>query len=94
MIVENITDILKERNGRYGTFKSNAQLSQTLKELIKYDNANEWLSLEFEHREAIEMILHKISRIVCGDANYKDSWVDIQGYAKLGEDACITKTKR
>ena len=31
------------------------------------------------------MILHKISRIVNGDPNYKDSWTDIIGYAKLVE---------
>jgi hypothetical protein len=29
------------------------------------------------------MIAHKISRIVNGDANYMDSWVDIVGYAQL-----------
>jgi len=32
------------------------------------------------------MICHKISRIVNGDPNYKDSWHDIIGYAKLIED--------
>jgi hypothetical protein len=29
------------------------------------------------------MIAHKISRIVNGDANYMDSWIDIVGYAQL-----------
>ena len=32
------------------------------------------------------MILSKISRLVTGDPAHKDSWHDIQGYAKLAED--------
>jgi hypothetical protein len=37
-------------------------------------------------REALEMIAHKIARIINGDPNYADSWVDIAGYAKLVAD--------
>ena len=29
------------------------------------------------------MIAHKIGRILNGDPNYADSWVDIAGYAQL-----------
>ena len=29
------------------------------------------------------MILHKIGRILAGDPNHKDHWVDIAGYANL-----------
>jgi hypothetical protein len=29
------------------------------------------------------MIAHKLGRIVNGDPNYVDSWVDIAGYATL-----------
>lgn len=32
-------------------------------------------------REALEMIAHKIGRILAGDPAYDDSWVDIAGYA-------------
>ena len=38
-------------------------------------------------REGLEMIAHKISRILNGDPNYDDSWVDIAGYAQLVVDA-------
>lgn len=37
-------------------------------------------------REAIEMICHKLARIVNGDPYYADSWTDIAGYAKLVAD--------
>jgi hypothetical protein len=33
------------------------------------------------------MIANKLARIVNGDANYRDSWVDIIGYAQLVLDA-------
>jgi hypothetical protein len=33
--------------------------------------------------EALDMICSKISRIVNGDPDYDDSWVDIAGYAQL-----------
>jgi hypothetical protein len=34
----------------------------------------------------MDMIMHKIGRIVNGDPDYADSWVDIAGYAKLVAD--------
>jgi hypothetical protein len=40
-----------------------------------------WESLDADMKEALEMNAHKISRILCGDPNYDDSWVDIAGYA-------------
>lgn len=36
--------------------------------------------------EALEMIAHKMGRIVNGDPFYHDSWHDIVGYAKLVAD--------
>ena len=42
--------------------------------------------LDPDQREALEMIAHKIARIVNGDPNYADSWVDIAGYATLVAD--------
>lgn len=50
--------------------------------------AHKWDQLSPAHKEALEMIAHKIGRILNGDPNYDDSWHDIAGYAKLGEDAC------
>jgi hypothetical protein len=32
------------------------------------------------------MVAHKIARIINGDPNYSDSWVDVAGYAKLVAD--------
>ena len=45
------------------------------------------------HREALEMIVHKIARIVNGDPNYIDNWIDICGYSKLVIDEIISYDK-
>ena len=42
-----------------------------------------WKQMQAFQREALEMIQHKIARIINGDPNYADSWVDIAGYAQL-----------
>jgi len=36
-----------------------------------------------DQREALDMICHKIARIVNGNPDYADSWTDIAGYATL-----------
>ena len=76
-----INNILDERGNRYGDFSSNATTTQLIKQAINLgDTANK---LAFYQRESLEMIAHNISRIVNGDANYMDSWIDIVGYAQL-----------
>jgi len=57
---------------------------QGMKKLAK--TGSSWDKMSSYQKEAVEMILHKIGRIVCGDPDYIDSWHDIAGYAKLVED--------
>lgn len=45
--------------------------------------APKFSSLDDDQHEAIEMILHKLARILNGDPSYADSWIDIAGYATL-----------
>jgi hypothetical protein len=77
-----ITEILDERGKRYGKFKDHAEISQRLKYVVR-DRKD---SLSDDQREALEMICHKIARIINGDPNYADSWIDIAGYAQLVAD--------
>jgi hypothetical protein len=77
-----ITEILDERGKRYGKFKDHAEISQRLKYVVR-DRRD---VLSDDQREALEMICHKIARILNGDPNYADSWVDIAGYAQLVAD--------
>ena len=76
-----IHDILNERGGRYGEFKTHAEITQKIKEAL-FGGAS-FAYLEYDQKEALEMIAHKLGRIVNGDPNYLDSWVDIVGYTQL-----------
>jgi hypothetical protein len=42
-----------------------------------------WEKLSLDKKEALEMIQHKVGRILNGDPEYHDSWYDIEGYARL-----------
>jgi hypothetical protein len=94
-----IADILKDRGSKYGDFREQASISQELKmilwgavaqrssrgtiDILKGERTG---ALDPYQLEALEMIFHKIARILNGDPNYKDSWVDIVGYAQLVVD--------
>lgn len=76
-----LATVLSERGSRYGTLMSNATISQNLKEILH--NSTNWEAMPPDMKEALHMIVHKISRIVEGDFNYDDSWIDISGYSTL-----------
>jgi len=79
-----IASTLAERGTRYGSFEGHARITQALK-LAMIESPN-WLELADDQMEALQMIAHKIGRILNGDPDYDDSWVDIAGYAKLVAD--------
>lgn len=82
-----MTDIaatLEQRGSRYGSFDGHARITQNLKRAMA-DSPN-WNGLADDQRETLEMVAHKIGRILNGDPDYDDSWVDIAGYAKLVAD--------
>lgn len=81
-----IEQTLKERGERYGKFDSHARITQNIKSAMYVGG---WHDLNSSQKEALEMIAHKIGRIINGDPNYEDSWHDIAGYAKLVEDQLI-----
>lgn len=82
----NIDTTLAERGARYGTFAGHAEISQRLKGMIQHFAAVRACDLAPDQSEALNMIAHKIARILNGDPDYVDSWVDIAGYAKLVAD--------
>lgn len=76
-----IEETLQERGNNYGTFAENTVTMQALKEIMR--TAPNWKKLTAAQREALEMIQHKVGRILHGNPNHKDSWIDIEGYARL-----------
>jgi len=79
-----IDALLAERGKRYGSFAGHAAITQDLKLVMQA--TDRWADLADDQREALEMIAHKIGRILNGDPDYDDSWVDIAGYARLVAD--------
>ncbi len=78
---DEIGAILAERGNTHGDFVVQAWVAQELKACV--ENGPNWILMTADKREAIHMILHKVSRVVCGNPDFKDTWDDIQGYARL-----------
>lgn len=81
-----IIQTLTERGNRYGPFKGHAEITQDLKDVIDLHLNLRLKTLSPSQHEALDMICHKIGRIVNGDPDYDDSWIDIAGYAQLVAD--------
>lgn len=84
--MSSISQTLEERGRNYGEFSDVSETIQSLKEIVR--NNERWRRLDPHMKEAIEMILHKIGRIVNGNPRHLDSWHDIAGYAQLAEARC------
>ncbi|MEY2643702.1 MAG: hypothetical protein RLZZ611_351 [Cyanobacteriota bacterium] len=93
-MTDDITATLQERGQRYGKFTGHARITQELKLLIAEHTPGQrrlpdgsWIPhLAPDQQEALDMICHKIGRILSGDPDYADSWHDIAGYAQLVAD--------
>lgn len=82
------TDLLvASRTTTHGAFDDHARCTQGLKATIdiecgkRHDRGQP--PLTDTQRESVDMILHKIGRIVAGDAGFQDHWDDIAGYARI-----------
>lgn len=73
--------LIAERGTRYGKFKDGAEIMRDLKDIMH--EVDGWNNLSPSQKEALDMIQHKIGRILNGDPNYDDNWKDIAGYATL-----------
>lgn len=78
-----IQDTLTQREQTHGSFETHAELSQALKRTMHC--SENWRSLSDEQRESLEMIQHKITRILNGNPDHADHWHDVAGYATLCE---------
>jgi hypothetical protein len=81
--MNDIQATLDERGSRYGDFMGHAEITCELKGIIAQYAITREKKLEPDQLEALDMICHKIGRILNGDPDYADSWHDIAGYAQL-----------
>jgi len=76
-----ISELITERGNKYGAFKDGAEIMRDLKNAMH--STDGWEKLSPSQQEALDMIQHKIGRVLNGDPNYDDNWKDIAGYATL-----------
>jgi hypothetical protein len=81
-----VDETLDNRAQDYGKFKDGAELMQGIKRLLADHAAKHNKTFADDQWEALEMIVHKMARIVNGNPDKVDSWVDIAGYATLVAD--------
>lgn len=89
-----VASTLAERGTRYGSFDAHAEITQRLKYCAKAHCVAHQTQLTNDQAEALDMIFHKVGRIVNGDPNYADSWHDIAGYAQLVADRLNAETTK
>lgn len=76
-----INEILAEREKTHGSFDTHSILSQAFKEIMQ--NSLQWKNLPPYQKEALDMVSHKIARILNGEAYFLDHWQDLVGYLQL-----------
>lgn len=69
------------RHDTHGTFVSAARISRNIKRAF-YSSRN-WHNIPDDMAEALDMVANKIGRILDGDFNHVDHWVDLSGYPTL-----------
>lgn len=87
-----VSETLQSRNNTHGHYPWVAKTIQDLKSVARaaedravQENPDK-TRMDPAQREALEMILHKIGRILNGDPNTADHWHDIAGYATLNSN--------
>lgn len=76
-------NLVAERGKTHGNWDAHATCTQDLKDTLSDHVKRRSRPLTAMQLEALDMILHKIGRIVAGDPNFKDHWDDIAGYARI-----------
>ena len=72
-------ELLDEREKTHGPYAKRSETSQSLKLIAQ--SSTRWFDMTDSERESVDMILHKLSRILEGDPHFPDHWEDIAGYA-------------
>jgi hypothetical protein len=85
--------LLADREKTHGDYSNHVEATWYLKEgmrnfVRKGEPTAAFDNLTYIQRESLDMIAHKIGRILAGDPNFRDHWDDIAGYAKLAADRC------
>jgi hypothetical protein len=78
-----INALLAERGRTHGDYRTHALITQDLKRTITHHVGDLDRRLDDDMAETLDMIAHKIGRIIAGNPKEPDHWRDIAGYAQL-----------
>ena len=78
-----INVLLAERERTHGDYVTHALVTQDLKRVITHHVADLDRRLDDDMAETLDMIAHKIGRIIAGNAAEPEHWRGIAGYAPL-----------
>ena len=78
-----VDTVLEERGKTHGNFLQHAAITQGIKDVMRMGRNYTFDTLDVDQLEALDMIAHKLGRIVSGDPNHTDSWLETAGYAML-----------
>jgi hypothetical protein len=76
-----LEETLKQRGETHGDFVIQFETAQCLKNICRA--GAEYGDMPRPMKEVIDMVCHKLSRIVDGDPMFADHWHDIAGYCQL-----------
>ena len=80
--MKTIQETLEEREKQHGSFAKHAEIEKQLRNIVAVYSAGRLSDVQ---RIGLDMIMHKISRILNNGHDHADSWHDIAGYATLVE---------
>lgn len=86
----NAQSVIESREETHGDYQNQAGLAQLTKTLWR--SAPGWQKLSLAQRESLDMVATKVSRILLGDPNTADSWLDLAGYSTLIHNILVKGT--
>lgn len=75
--------LIDSRQGTHGEFMENSRATWEIMRVLQAER--NWAVLPDNMKHAMYMIAHKMARIVAGNPEERDHWMDIAGYATLVE---------
>lgn len=76
---DSVESIISDRAKTHGDFRDVARVSQEMKDVAR--SGPNWATMPAYVCEEVDMILHKLARVLCGDPLFLDHHDDIAGYA-------------
>ena len=89
---QTVHSILDARHKTHGDWVDQSRQSQQLKNVMRNFNKEGWQKLSESQQEVLEALAFKISRVLNGDPNHPDHWLDMSGYPMLEYERLMSKS--